>query len=132
MHKIMDRVSLIFKVLSGDASDEEKAQLDNWIRQSDENKEEYLNVKLLLENRPAEDDSNVELPEGLLMGRKAADRKFETVVVRAIKYLVILAILVFLLSLIYRSMISKGENRDRGRLSRYREISLNDLMVEKV
>ncbi|HEY9044492.1 MAG TPA: hypothetical protein VIN08_01290 [Ohtaekwangia sp.] len=120
----MDSVRLIYRVLSGDASDEEKAQLDNWIRQSDENGEEYLNIKLLLENRSVEDDSNVGFTEGLSgIKRKAAKRKYHAVVVMAIKYLVIFAVLFFLLSLIYRARVSKGKNSDVGNLSWHSEFS---------
>jgi len=119
----MDGVKLIFRVLSGDASDEEKVQLDNWISQSDGNKEEYLYVKLLWENRPVEDESNVEFPERLSgIARKDSMPHYLTVAVKAIKYLVVLAILLFLLSLIYRAGVSKSGSRGAS-LSRYSEYS---------
>lgn len=42
----MDKTTLIFKVLSGEASEHELAELDNWTAQSDANKSEYENLKL--------------------------------------------------------------------------------------
>jgi hypothetical protein len=43
----MDRVSLIYKVLSGEASAAERNELAEWIGQSAENKAEFEDIKLL-------------------------------------------------------------------------------------
>lgn len=45
----MDKTSLIYKVLEGDASEAEKAELSDWINASEENKSEYQDIKLLWE-----------------------------------------------------------------------------------
>ena len=52
----MDRASLIYKVLSGEASGEEKHELDEWIARSERNREEFDDIKLLWEtsSRPAD------------------------------------------------------------------------------
>lgn len=49
----MDRVPLIYKVLSGEANHHEKTELNDWIAQDKGNKEEYEDIKLLWENSPA-------------------------------------------------------------------------------
>ncbi len=46
----MDKTSLIYKVLEGNASEGEKIELMAWIGQSEENKAEYQDIKLLWEN----------------------------------------------------------------------------------
>lgn len=48
----MDKVSLIYKMLSGEASPEEKLMLDHWIKINESNQEEFDNIKLLWENAP--------------------------------------------------------------------------------
>jgi hypothetical protein len=45
----MDKTSLIYKVLEGEASEAEKAELSDWISASEENKSEYQDIKLLWE-----------------------------------------------------------------------------------
>ena len=46
----MDKSVMIFKVLSGQASELEKEDLDRWITQSDANREEFDDLKLLWES----------------------------------------------------------------------------------
>src|SRR5258706_6205175 len=46
----MDKSVIIFKVLSGHASELEKNELNIWITQSDANREEFNNLKLLWES----------------------------------------------------------------------------------
>lgn len=50
----MDKASLIFKVLSGEATKEEQAELEQWIAQNEANKSEYEDLKLLWDNTSAE------------------------------------------------------------------------------
>lgn len=50
----MAKASLIFKVLSGEASKDEQAELEQWIAQSEANKSEYEHLKLLWDNTSAE------------------------------------------------------------------------------
>ena len=52
----MDRVSLIYKVLSGEASLDEKQELDEWVTKSEANQEEFEDIKLLWENAPLPSD----------------------------------------------------------------------------
>ncbi len=52
----MDRVSLIYKVLSGEASLDEKQELDEWVTKSEANQEEFEDIKLLWENSPLPSD----------------------------------------------------------------------------
>lgn len=56
----MEKASLIFKVLSREASQDERAELEHWIAQSEANKSEYDDLKLLWEHsstaRPVEPD----------------------------------------------------------------------------
>lgn len=53
----MDRVSLIYKVLSGEASLDEKQELDEWVTKSESNKVEFEDIKLLWENSPLPSDT---------------------------------------------------------------------------
>ncbi|MBX2968317.1 MAG: DUF4974 domain-containing protein [Cyclobacteriaceae bacterium] len=46
----MDRVSYIYRVLSGVASEVEKQELEDWIAMNPENKEEFENIRLLWES----------------------------------------------------------------------------------
>jgi ferric-dicitrate binding protein FerR (iron transport regulator) len=46
----MDKSAMIFKVLSGEANELEKKELDIWITQSDANREEFNDLKLLWES----------------------------------------------------------------------------------
>lgn len=46
----MDRVSYIYRVLSGEASEVEKQELKDWIAMNPENKEEFENIRLLWES----------------------------------------------------------------------------------
>jgi ferric-dicitrate binding protein FerR (iron transport regulator) len=50
----MDKSVMIFKVLSGQASELEKKELDIWITQSDANREEFNDLKLLWESSGGE------------------------------------------------------------------------------
>lgn len=58
----MDRTLLIYKILSGEASEAESRQLKEWIAESDANLSEFLDVKLvwehggLAESPPADPD----------------------------------------------------------------------------
>lgn len=45
----MDRVSLIYRALAGEADPTEKKELDDWIAKSEANREEFEDIKLLWE-----------------------------------------------------------------------------------
>lgn len=45
----MDRVSLIYKVLGGEADQAEQKELEDWIAKSEANREEFEDIKLLWE-----------------------------------------------------------------------------------
>lgn len=53
----MDRVALIYRFLSGEASQSEKQELDEWIAKSEANREEFEDIKLLWENSPLPSDT---------------------------------------------------------------------------
>lgn len=46
----MEVVSLTYRVLSGQANASEREQLEKWIAQSEENRREFEDIKLLWEN----------------------------------------------------------------------------------
>lgn len=49
----MEVVSLTYKVLSGQASESEKEELNQWIAQSEANRREFEDIRLLWENSPS-------------------------------------------------------------------------------
>jgi len=103
---VMDKVKLIFRVVSGEASDEEKFILNNWIEYSDENREEYINIKLLLENRAEEEDSDIEFPERLAkMMERTSHQSIQSVLNKGVRYLIISSVAIFLFSLMYRAIL---------------------------
>lgn len=53
----MDKTSLIYKVLSAEANESEKKELENWLSQSEENKIEFNDLKLLWEASKDPDQS---------------------------------------------------------------------------
>lgn len=61
----MDKSVMIFKVLSGHASELEKKELDMWITQSDANKEEFNDLKLLWESSREEERKDGHFYDGL-------------------------------------------------------------------
>src|SRR5690606_35303379 len=56
----MNRVALIYKVLSNEATAEERAALDHWILESEENQREYDDIKLLWESLNTQDNNHLE------------------------------------------------------------------------
>lgn len=60
----MDRISLIYKVLSGEASGEEKRELKEWIARSEANREEFDDIKLLWESSSTPADTDQEDDDG--------------------------------------------------------------------
>lgn len=57
--------SIIHKVISGKASPEEKKVLDDWVNINESNREEFLDIKLLLENIPDEMEGDEDSEMGL-------------------------------------------------------------------
>jgi len=55
----MDHLSLIYKVLSDEATAQEKEELERWLRESPENREEFEDLKLIWEYTPSEADNLV-------------------------------------------------------------------------
>lgn len=53
----MDHVALIYKVLSQEATPNEKAELERWILESEENLQEFEDIKLLRESSFSPDES---------------------------------------------------------------------------
>ncbi len=76
----MDKTTLIFKVLSGAANQDEKAELENWIAQHQGNKAEFNDLKLLWDSANVDSvDKSVDFYEGLI---KIKSRIKETLLTR--------------------------------------------------
>lgn len=99
----MDRVSLIYKVLSGEANPSEQKELEDWIAKSEANREEFEDIKLLWENSimagdyPQEDDNGFEKIKQRMHNRLKKKRRL-----RYALYTIILAMVVVLFVLLLR------------------------------
>jgi len=96
----MDRVALIYKVLSGEASLDEKQELDEWIAKSETNREEFEDIKLLWEISPLPSDAEQD-ENGFDKIRQRIQQRFRRKKqIRAVLYtciVITLAVLFFLL-----------------------------------
>lgn len=125
----MDRSSLIYKVLSNEATETERKELDEWLSQSEENKIEFNDIKLLWETSGDSDQltSKNQLKEGLskikaLMQSKLRRREQNTrtwvLIVLAIVSVLVFTYLLF----------QKSQNRDSiGRL-KFDNVSLEQVI----
>lgn len=98
MDKAMNRVALIYKVLSAEATAEEQAALDHWILESEENRREFEDISLLWESLNSQDDNDPEDEAGFLkikMRMKAHLEKRQRM--RTISSTVLLALMVLAL-----------------------------------
>ena len=99
----MDRVSLIYKVLSGEANPSEQRELEDWIAKSEANRQEFEDIKLLWENsamtgdQPQEDDNGFEKIKQRMHNRLKKKRRL-----RYALYTIILAIVAVLFVLLLR------------------------------
>jgi ferric-dicitrate binding protein FerR (iron transport regulator) len=119
----MDKVSLIYRVLSGEASHEEAAVLDNWIKLSEANKEEFLNIKLLWENTPSDNKNDEESDKGLRkIKAKINSRRTRAFLQAATKIILILGAIIFSMLMIYS--IAVRASGKGARLNRFHDISL--------
>lgn len=128
----MNKTPLIYRVLSGKASELEKKELEEWIAQSEDNRIEFDDLKLLLENSPEQDQlpPKSQFYDGLtkikaLMQLKLRKReRNKRAVVLIIFIAVIIAVLFFSL---YR------KNSDANEYVRYDNVSLRQVlhMLEK-
>ncbi|MBX2956201.1 MAG: DUF4974 domain-containing protein [Cyclobacteriaceae bacterium] len=100
----MDRVTLMYKVLSGKASPVEKLELNDWIALNPENEEEFKNIKLLWESeqdtgRIIEQDTNDNF-EQIRLRVKSHQIRIRTI--RSILYtLVVLSLALFAISIMH-------------------------------
>ena len=64
---VMDKTTLIYKVLAGTAADTEKRELDEWIGRSEANRAEYEDIRLLWENTKGtgKDGDDIHFYDGL-------------------------------------------------------------------
>ena len=97
----MDRLYLIYKVLSKQASETERKELDEWLSQSEENEIEFNDIKLLWETQsnPDQSISKNQMTDGLhkikaLMQSKLR-RRWQNTKTIALITLVIIGVLVF-------------------------------------
>lgn len=72
----MDRVSLIYKVLSGEANPSEQRELEDWIAKSEANREEFEDIKLLWENSPITGDPQHEDDSGFEKIKQRMEQRF--------------------------------------------------------
>lgn len=106
----MDQTKLIYKVLSGDASQEEKQSLEEWKSLSAENLMEFEDIKLLWDFDADNEEEDLEINKGsidLMEGiRKWEQRR------RKIKRMIYTSVAVVILVLIYWLSYHRG-TRDR-------------------
>lgn len=96
----MDRVALIYKVLSGEASLDEKQELDEWIAKSETNREEFEDIKLLWEISPLPSDAEQDENGFDKIRQRIQQRSRRKKQIRAVLYaciVITLAVLFFLL-----------------------------------
>ncbi|HRJ29730.1 MAG TPA: DUF4974 domain-containing protein [Cyclobacteriaceae bacterium] len=99
----MDRVSLIYKVLSGEANPSEQRELEDWIAKSEANRQEFEDIKLLWENsamtgdQPQEDDNGFEKIKQRMHNRLKKKRRLQYAL-----YTILLAIVAVLFALLLR------------------------------
>lgn len=99
----MDRVSLIYKVLSGEANPSEQKELEDWIGKSEANREEFEDIKLLWENssmtndQSDDEDSGFEKIKQRMQHRLKVKRRL-----RYALYTILLAIVAVLFVLLFR------------------------------
>jgi hypothetical protein len=106
----MDRVSSIYKVLSGEASTLEKDELDEWVAKSQANHEEFEDIKLLWECA-AQREHNMEEDTGFekikLRMQQQLRKKRQ---IRYIVFFVALVIITIAIVLIFQSIGTAKSN----------------------
>ncbi len=99
----MDRVSSIYKVLSGEASTLEKDELDEWVAESQANREEFEDIKLLWECA-AQGEHNIEVDTGFeKIKQRMQQQQRKKRQIQYIAFFVILAIIATAIVLIFRN-----------------------------
>lgn len=98
----MDRVSLIYKVLSGEATLDEKKELDEWVTKSEANQEEFEDIKLLWENSPFPSDTEQDETGFEKIRQRIQQRSRRKKQIRSILYACIVITLAVLLLLLFR------------------------------
>ena len=123
----MDTTSLIHKVLSGKASETERADLEGWIGGSEANKTEYNDIRLLWESGKDTDRSpaDAHFYEGLdqiktIMQRKRRNRKRRKMTSSAVAMAAIIGIGFFFLY--------PGSGRESRRYHKFENASLADII----
>lgn len=118
----MDRIALIDKVLSNEAAPHEQAILKRWIAESDANRQEYENIKLLREHAQSSPDPHRDDDEGFervrQRMRKGIGRKRRLrLAISALLLFIALLLLVFILWKVRPAVadqMSANETRVRG------------------
>jgi ferric-dicitrate binding protein FerR (iron transport regulator) len=99
----MDRVSLIYKALAGEASTEEMEELEEWVIQSPANREEFEDIKLLWESsglreRNSDDDLGFEKIKSRVQQRLRTNKRIRQAIL-----LIALTIIALTIGFILRS-----------------------------
>jgi len=122
----MDRTALIYKVLSGTAGEAEKAELEKWISESDENRTEYGDIRLLWGHSNEADSDRSHFYDGLFqiktrMHRKRHHRKRKKMVMASS---ILMAGFVIAFWLLY-----SGSGRESNRYHKFENASLADIIT---
>lgn len=98
----MSKSELIFKVLSNQATGQEIVELESWINESDDNREEYEDIKLLWDNSPENDtyEKDHSFYDGLKDIKQTIQRRRRQRQARTV-FLIIAFILILYLALSY-------------------------------
>ena len=111
----MNKIVLIDKVLSGNASEAEKTELDVWISESEANQIEYQDIKLLWENtndvNNAEDDDH--FYDGLQKIKASMQSKHKPSIRNktVIRYAALLSVLIVLVYLFFKNVETKQQSQ---------------------
>jgi ferric-dicitrate binding protein FerR (iron transport regulator) len=102
----MERVKQIYRALSGEALPAEKEHLQQWIDANPLNREEYMDIKLLWENKFLLASSSTEIKQGLRKIKRRIGVRSSSRPMRALTMLVMISLFTALLTLsVYVSFV---------------------------
>lgn len=115
----MEKLTLIRKVLSGQADAAELKELELWIAQSDENKTEFEDIRLLFENESTPEidgtddfDTGFERISSTILQRKRARERRRYAVLTAMAIVVVFTGFLFVKELGYEGKVREGMTFD--------------------
>lgn len=118
----MDRVALIYKVLSGEASLDEKQELDEWVAKSEANREEFEDIKLLWENSPLAPDTKQDDNGFENIRQRIQQRSLRKKLIRSIIYACIVVTLAALFFLLLRQTWFRNQDGVQFNNTRMKEV----------